>query len=84
MSSIYGSGEYCDEAGSCRDLEELSKVLATSRDPAEMLEAWRGWRTISRPMRAQYERYVELANQGARDLGFADLGAMWRSRSLWL
>jgi peptidyl-dipeptidase A len=30
-------------------------------------------------MRAPYERFVALANQGARDLGFNDLGALWRS-----
>ena len=30
-------------------------------------------------MRKDYARFVELANEGARELGFADLGAMWRS-----
>jgi len=80
MQSIYGRGEYCDAAGKCRDLQELSAVLAESRDPAAMLEAWRGWRTISPPMRPLFERYVELANKGARGLGYADLGAMWRSK----
>jgi peptidyl-dipeptidase A len=30
-------------------------------------------------MRDRYTRFVSLANQGARDLGFADLGALWRS-----
>ena len=36
--------------------------------------AWVGWHTISPPMRAKYQRFVELANEGARELGFADLG----------
>src|SRR5262245_47810444 len=30
-------------------------------------------------MRPRYERFVALANQGARELGFADMGALWRS-----
>ncbi len=80
MESAYGKGEYCGEDGQCRDLGELSTVVETSRDPSEILEAWRGWRTISPPMRPQYERYAELANKGARELGYDDFGAMWRSK----
>jgi len=30
-------------------------------------------------MRPQYERFVELADEGARQLGFSDLGELWRS-----
>ena len=42
--------------------------------------AWEGWHTISPPMRKDYQRFVELSNKGAKELGFADTGAMWRSR----
>ena len=81
LESVYGRGAYCpDGEASCRDLGELSQVLATDRDPAAQLEAWRGWRTVSPAMRSDYRRYVELGNQGARELGFPDLGAMWRSK----
>jgi peptidyl-dipeptidase A len=31
-------------------------------------------------MRKDFVRYVELANKGARELGFQDNGAMWRSK----
>jgi peptidyl-dipeptidase A len=31
-------------------------------------------------MRQEFARYVELANKGARELGFADDGAMWRAK----
>ena len=31
-------------------------------------------------MRKDFVRYVELANKGARELGFKDNGAMWRSK----
>jgi len=81
MEGTYGKGKYCPNGPqSCQDLEELSKVLATSRDPKKLLDAWTGWHAIARPMRADFARYVELANKGARELGFADNGAMWRSK----
>jgi len=79
MESAYGKGKYCSEEGECRDLGELSKIMAASRNPEELLEAWIGWRTISPPIRDSYERFAELGNQGARELGFSDLGALWRS-----
>ena len=63
----------------CRQIGALSRVLAESRDPAALLDAWRGWHTISRPMRARYARFVELSNKGARELGFANTGVMWRA-----
>ncbi|MCX7545251.1 M2 family metallopeptidase [Marinicella gelatinilytica] len=78
LEAMYGAGKYCVD-GECRDLGELSKVIAESRNHKELLDAWTGWRTISVPMRDKYERMVELANEGARELGFADTGAMWRA-----
>jgi peptidyl-dipeptidase A len=78
LEGLYGKGKYC-KAGKCRDLEELSDVIGKSRDPKELLDAWTGWRTISREMRPLYTRFVELANEGAREIGFADSGAMWRA-----
>ena len=54
--------------------------MAESRDPKQLLDAWTGWHAIARPMRSDFVRYVELANKGARQLGFEDNGAMWRSK----
>ncbi|MCB1043065.1 MAG: M2 family metallopeptidase [Acidobacteria bacterium] len=79
MKGVYGKGRYCREDGTCLSLGELSATLASSRDPEALLEAWQGWRTISPEMRKDFTRYVELANQGARDLGFKDLGDLWTS-----
>lgn len=81
MEGAYGKGKYCPQAKSeCLDLEQLSKILATSRDPAALREAWIGWHAIAKPLRPQYERFVALSNKGSRELGFADTGAMWRSK----
>jgi peptidyl-dipeptidase A len=79
LNGMYGKGQYCSADGDCRALGELEDVLAASRDPDELLEAWNGWRTVSPPMKDLYARQVELANEGAAELGFADLGTMWRS-----
>ena len=79
MSGIYGKGKYCYANGNCLDLGLLSDIMADSRDPDALLEAWNGWRTVSPPMKDLYARQTELANKGARQLGFTDLGAMWRS-----
>ncbi len=79
LESDYGKGKYCPEEGKCLDLNEMSDIMAKSHDADELLKMWTGWRTVSPPMRARYQRLVELGNKGARELGFADLGAMWRS-----
>jgi len=79
LTAIYGQGEYCYATGECLDLAHLGDIMAESRDPAALLEAWEGWRAVSPPMKNLYARQVELANEGAAELGFEDLGAMWRS-----
>ncbi|HEY6929106.1 MAG TPA: M2 family metallopeptidase [Thermoanaerobaculia bacterium] len=80
LEGMYGKGKYCPEGKPCMDLEEISKILATSRDPKELLDVWQGWHRIAAPMRKDFERFVTLANKGAREIGFADTGAMWRSK----
>jgi len=79
LKGLYGRGSYCREDGSCLALGELEDILAESRNPDELLEVWEGWRTVSPPMKELYARQVELANEAAAELGFDDLGTMWRS-----
>jgi peptidyl-dipeptidase A len=79
LSGIFGKGSYCRADGTCLPLGELENILAHSRNPAEQLEAWNGWHEIAKPMKPLYQRQVELANEAAVDLGYADLGELWRS-----
>ena len=82
MEGTYGAGKYCKGEGAnatCRNIGELSDVLAKSRDYDVQLDAWQGWHTISQPMRKDYTRFAELVNTGAKEMGFADAGEMWRS-----
>jgi peptidyl-dipeptidase A len=80
LTSTYGEGKWCPKGPeSCQNIDAISKTLATSRDFDTQLEAWKGWHTISPPMRKDYQRFVELANEGAVGLGFKDLGELWRA-----
>ena len=91
LEAAYGRGKYCppktggkiegDTTGDgCLDVTEITRIMAESRDPKQLLDVWKGWRTIAPPMKDDYARLVQLANKGARELGFADTGAMWRSK----
>lgn len=78
MASRYGKAKVC-QAERCQDLHVLAEVLAGSRDPDELERIWIGWRDATADIAPLFERFVELANEGAREIGFADLGEKWRS-----
>ena len=80
MDAMYGAGKYRNRRGEIVDISEATRVMRTSRDAAEILDAWRGWHSVSRPIKAKYARFVDLTNEGARELGYRDAGAMWRSK----
>ena len=80
MEGAYGRAKWTPPGGEPLDLETISRRMATSRDPKELAALWAGWHTVGAPMRKDYARYVELGNAGAKELGFADMGAMWRSK----
>jgi peptidyl-dipeptidase A len=80
LEALYGEGKYCPQGpASCKNIDQLAATLATSRDYAALTAAWKGWHDIGAGMREDYAEFVQLANEGARELGFRDLGAMWRA-----
>jgi peptidyl-dipeptidase A len=81
LDGDYGKGKWCPDgpSGKCLTLDDMEKIIDNSRDPKELLRTWVGWHAIAPPMRKRYTRMVALANQGAREMGFDDVGAMWRS-----
>ena len=79
LESDYGKGKYCDASGKCLDITTIEKVMAENRDPNRLKALWLGWHSIGAPMRKRYVRFVELSNQGARELGFKDTGVLWRA-----
>ena len=77
LDSTYATGKF-EYQGREITLDDATEMLAQSRNPAETKALYEGWRTISPVMADDYARMVEIANEGSRDLGFADTGAMWR------
>jgi peptidyl-dipeptidase A len=83
MRGTYGKGKWCPDPqkpDACHNIDDVTRVLATSRNEPELRREWEGWHTISPPMRKDYARFAELSNEGAKELGFADTGAMWRAK----
>lgn len=79
MQGMYGKGKGA-LAGQPIAGSDIEARMGTDRDPAELKEMWTSWHdNVGRPMKADYTQLVTLANAGARNLGYADLGAMWRS-----
>jgi peptidyl-dipeptidase A len=85
MTGMYGRGDYCparlakDPKKKCLHLDDLENILEKSRSSEDLLEAWRGWHAIAPAIKPKFERYVELGNKGAREIGFKDLGELWRA-----
>ncbi len=79
LEADYGKGKYCRKPDDCLDITAIERIMGSSRDPRELLDVWQGWHKVGAPMRDRYIRFVQLSNQGAREIGFKDTGAMWRS-----
>ena len=70
LDATYGKGKYCkDDGKTCLDINDITKIMANSTNPAELLDVWKGWRTVSLPMRKDFTRFVELSNKGAIGAG---------------
>ena len=83
LESTYGKGKWCADPSkpdSCKNIDDVSRILSAPGAEQVLRTAWQGWHTISPPMRKDYQRFVELSNKGAKELGFANTGAMWRSK----
>ena len=80
LGGMYGAGQYCRSDDECFGGNELELRMQQSKDYDELLEYWVGWRSIAPPMRAKYERFVELSNEGAKEFGHDDLGKLWQSK----
>jgi peptidyl-dipeptidase A len=82
LEGAYGRAKYCPPGkpeDQCLADTEIIKIMATSRDPKQLLDVWRGWHSIAPPLKKDFSRVVELSNKGSRELGFKDTGALWRA-----
>jgi peptidyl-dipeptidase A len=80
MGGEYGKGKWCPDGKDCKDIGQVSEILANPASTyEEMKAAWEGWHTIAIPMRKDYQRFVELTNVGATEMGFGNTGEVWRA-----
>lgn len=80
LNSAYGRGRGTLGGQPINGSDIEAEMGNLARSPEELKEMWVSWHdNVGAPMRQDYARMTALANEGARELGFADLGAMWRS-----
>jgi peptidyl-dipeptidase A len=92
LTGMYGKGKYClpetvdlgemvnsRPSTKCIGIDEISSIMAKSRDPEELTRLWVGWHAVGAPMREKYARFMELQNIGAKELGYRDTGDLWRA-----
>ena len=80
LQSMYAKGRATHD-GKTITGDDAEALMGSVRDPKQLAELWKSWHEMTgRPMRRDYQRMAEIANVGAKELGYADTGAMWRSR----
>ncbi len=80
LNSQYGKGKGTLNGKEISGSDIEAEMGNLDRTPAELAEMWTSWHdNVGAPMRDDYLRMIAIANDGSKDLGFADLGAMWRS-----
>jgi len=79
MDANYGAAKWCRGDNDCLVLDDIEKIIDDPKQtPEARATAWKGWQETARPIRKDYQRFVELVNQGAKEMGFADAGEVWR------
>lgn len=80
LSGQYGKGKGTLDGQPISGSDIEAEMGNMSHTPEQFAEMWTSWHdNVGAPMKDEYVRMVEIANQGAQELGFSDAGAMWRS-----
>ncbi|MCB2079818.1 MAG: M2 family metallopeptidase, partial [Novosphingobium sp.] len=79
IQGIYGKGKGTLN-GQPINGSDIEAAMGSNRNPAELKEMWSSWHdNVGAGMKGDYARMVELMNGGAQELGYRDLGDLWRS-----
>lgn len=79
LQSDYGKGKGMLD-GKPINGSDIEAAMGTTRDPAKLQEMWTSWNdNVGAPAKENYAKMVGIANAGAVELGYQDVGAMWRS-----
>ncbi|MCF8881543.1 M2 family metallopeptidase [Erythrobacter sp. SN021] len=80
LGSAYGKGKGTLNGEEINGSDIEAEMGNLDRTPAELAEMWTSWHdNVGAPMRDDYQRMIAIAGEGAAELGYDDLGAMWRS-----
>ncbi|MBX7515465.1 M2 family metallopeptidase [Qipengyuania sp. GH38] len=80
LGSAYGKGKGTLNGKEINGSDIEAEMGNLERSPEELAEMWTSWHdNVGAPMRSDYQRMIGIANEGSKELGFNDLGAMWRS-----
>lgn len=80
LGSAYGRGKGTLNGEEINGSDIEAEMGNLDRTPAEKAEMWTSWHdNVGAPMREDYQRMIAIAGEGATELGYDDLGAMWRS-----
>ena len=80
LGSAYGKGKGTLNGEEINGSDIEAEMGNLERTPAEKAEMWTSWHdNVGAPMRDDYQRMIAIAGEGATELGYDDLGAMWRS-----
>ena len=80
LGSAYGKGKGTLNGEEINGSDIEAEMGNLDRTPAEKAEMWTSWHdNVGAPMRDDYQRMIAIAGEGAAELGYDDLGAMWRS-----
>ena len=80
LQSQYGKGRGTLNGKPINGSDIEAEMANLANSPAQLQEMWTSWHdNVGKPMKDDYVRMVDIANQGAKELGYSDVGAMWRS-----
>lgn len=80
LNSLYGKGKGTLNGQPINGSDIEAEMGNPERTPAELKEMWESWHdNVGAPMKDDYAKMVGIANDGAKELGFDNVGAMWRS-----
>jgi peptidyl-dipeptidase A len=78
LTTLYGTGTATID-GKALHIDELDEAIAAARDPRKSREIFEKWHQVAVPMQGDYAKLTALLNEGARELGYRDAGALWRA-----
>ena len=80
LQSDYGKGKGTLDGKPINGSDIEAEMGNLKHTPKQFAEMWASWHNnVGAPMKNDYVKMVGIANGGAKELGFADTGAMWRS-----